>query len=193
MDFDEFAAMSRELGELAPLDSAEYKKSLSASDVHLKTEEHVDPNTHMKRVKVMGVSVQGFVARYARKGSLGTDAALLGCGSLDDQIQLISSCQLELDADAAGRVEAALVAHARTMSTDRIRSWWPLRTFFPQPHQQRRAALLEWLAFFLKFSKGCFIERTASRLSDVLGKILHRTGSRALVTCFMPSTNSEKH
>ena len=25
MDFDEFAAMSRELGELAPLDSAEYK------------------------------------------------------------------------------------------------------------------------------------------------------------------------
>jgi Ca2+-binding EF-hand superfamily protein len=170
MDFDEFAAMSRELGELAPADSAEYKKSLSSSDVHLKTEEHVDPNTHMKRVKVMGVSVEGFVARYARKGSLGTDAALLGCGSLDDQIQLISSMQLELDADAAGRVEAALVAHARTMHQDRIRSWWPLRTFFPQPSQQRRAALLEWLAFFLKFSKGCFIERTASRLSDVLGK-----------------------
>ena len=45
-----------------------------------------------------------------------------------------------------------------------------MRTFFPQPSQQRRAALLEWLAFFLKFSKGCFIERTASRLSDVLGK-----------------------
>ena len=192
MDFDEFAAMSRELGELAPADSAEYKKSLSASDVHLKTEEHVDPNTHMKRVKVMGVSVEGFVARYARKGSLGTDAALLGCGSLGDQIQLISSMQLELDADAAGRVEAALVAHARTMHQDRIRSWWPLRTFFPQPSQQRRAALLEWLAFFLKFSKGCFIERTATRLSDVLGKDTAPDWLTSLVTCSMRSTNSEK-
>lgn len=162
--------MARELGEHPPADSAEYKKSLSSGDVHLKTEERVDPNTHLKTVKVMGVSVEGFVARYARKGSLGTDAALLGCGSLDDAIKLTSTFQMELDADAAGRVELALIAHARTLQSRRVRSWWPLRALFPRPATQKRAALLEWLAFFLKFAKGCFLERTASRISDILGK-----------------------
>ena len=110
-------------------------------------------------------------------------------GSLDDQIQLISSCQLELDADAAGRVEAALVAHARTMSTERVRSWWPLRTFFPNLHNSSPRSLLEWLAFFLKFSKGCFVERTASRLSDVLGKDTAPDWLTSPGWLFMPSTN----
>ena len=59
----------------------------------------------------------------------------------------------------------------------------------PNLRQQRRAALLEWLAFFLKFSKGCFIERTASRLSDVLGKDTAPDWLTSLVTCFMPYTN----
>ena len=193
MDFDEFAAMSRELGELAPLDSAEYKKSLSASGVRLKTEEHVDPNTHMKRVKVMGVSVQGFVARYARKGSLGTDAALLGCGSLDDRIQLISSCQLELDADAAGRVRGGPRGACSDHVYRRIRSWWPLRTFLPRSLHNSAAR---------RYSSGSPSSRSFRRVVSSKGPLpdcrtcweRYRAGLAPVpVTCFMPSTSSEKH
>ena len=96
---------------------------------------------------------------------------------LDDQIQLISSCQLELDADAAGRSKRRSWRTRGPCLLIESGAGGRCGRSSPQPRQQRRAALLEWLAFFLKFSKGCFIERTATRLSDVLGKILHRTGS----------------
>ena len=99
MDFDEFAAMSRELGNWHPWTAPNIKSFISVRRA-FEDEEHVDPNTHMKR-QGHGRVRSRFRGALCAKGSLGTDAALLGCGSLDDQIQLII-VQLELDADAAG-------------------------------------------------------------------------------------------
>ena len=168
LDYDEFAEMARKLNELPPADAAEYKRNLSEACIHLKTEKKKNPNTQRETTTALGVSERGFLARYERKGNLATDAALLGCGSLDDAIQLSCSATAELDAAAAGRLEKALAAHARTLKTDRVASSFPARALGPDAEAARTAACFERAAFCLRFVKGCFGERAASRVTDLL-------------------------
>ena len=145
----------------------------------------MDPNTHMKRVKVMGVSVKVCGALCA-KGSLGTDG-VAGCGSSTTR----SSYHLVNWSWTRMRLVASKRRSWRTPGPCLlIESGAGGRCGRSSAASQQRRGSLEWLAFFLKFSKGCFIERTASRLSDVQGRCC--TGlAHEPVTCSTRSTNSE--
>lgn len=168
LDYVEFAALCRSLGEPPPFDVAEYVRMVVDSKLLAKHEVATSSTgeDRAEGTRILGITEHGVRAQYERRGRLYQDAAKLGIGSLDDFIEATASLTTELNANVASALEATLSSKSRaTRSQHTLQSI--AHAFCPPTTVVLRELFFEIAVFALRFVKGMFISRDCRRVSDL--------------------------